>query len=163
LGGNEAAVIDATTNEYPHRQSIICCNYDPPILTFDSSDDWTAITGPRGQHFAIGIDSFDKNCEYCTKNNSPGDVFSALTFMMLASLEHHSVINANSSLIDTLFVNIKRSSFPKDERTPEFIHPNCFGKPSSSAVSSLNTLLCHFTLIIGVNTQWLLVLLHTTW
>ena len=71
---------EVTTKKYPPRQSIICCNYDPPILTFDSSD-WTAITGSRGQHFAIGRDSFDKNCEYYTKNNSPADVFGALTFM----------------------------------------------------------------------------------
>jgi len=137
LGGNEAAVVDATTNEYPHRESIICCNYNPPILTFDSSG-WTAIAGPRGQHFAIGRDSFDKNCEYYTKNNSPADVFGALTFMMSASLEHHSVTDANSSLIDTLLVNIKRSSFPKDKQTPDFIHPNCFGKP--------NKLFCRFVI-----------------
>jgi len=128
LGGNEAAIVDATTNEYPPRQSIICCNYNPPILTFDSSK-WTAITDPRGQHFAIGIESFDKNCEYYTENNSPADVFGALSFMMSASLEHHSVTDANSSLIDTLLVKIKRSSCPKDEQTPQCIHSNCFRKP----------------------------------
>ena len=39
--------------------------------------------------------------------------------MMSASLEHHSVADDNSSLVDTLLVKIKQSSFPKDHRTPE--------------------------------------------
>ena len=163
-GGNEAAIDAATTNKYLPRESIICCHYDPPVLTFDGSD-WTAITSPRGQHLAIEVDSFDKNTEYYTKNNSPANVFSALTFIMSATLEHHSVTDENSTLIDTLLVQIKRSSLPKDERTPDFIHTNCFDKPNnkSSAVSSLNTLLCLFTSIIGVNTLRLLVLLHSMW
>jgi hypothetical protein len=38
LGGNEAAVDDATTNKYQPWESIICCHYDPPVLTFDGSD-----------------------------------------------------------------------------------------------------------------------------
>jgi len=46
------------------------------------------------------------NTEYYTENNNPANVFSALTFMMSASLEHHSVTDTNSSLIDTLLVNI---------------------------------------------------------
>jgi hypothetical protein len=145
-GGNEATVNATTTNKYLPRESIICCHYDPPVLTFDGSD-WTAITGPRGQHFAIGVDSFDKNTEFYTKSNSPAGVFSALTFMMSASLEHNSVTDKNSTLIDKLLVQIKRSSFPKDERTPDFIHTN----------------LCLFTSIIGVNTLRLLVLLRTMW
>ena len=42
LGGDEAAVDDATTskepshtNEYSARESLICPYYDPPIVTFD--------------------------------------------------------------------------------------------------------------------------------
>jgi hypothetical protein len=53
LGGDEAAVDDATTtkepshtNEYSARESLICPYYDPPILTFDGSD-WKSIVGPR--------------------------------------------------------------------------------------------------------------------
>ncbi len=42
----------------------------------------------------------------------------------------------SSTLIDALLVKIKRSSFPKDDRSPEFIHANCFGKP--------NKLFCRF-------------------
>ena len=75
---------------------------------------------------------------YYTKNNSPADVFGALNFMMSASLEHHSVADDNSSLVDTLLVKIKQSSFPKDHRTPECIHANCFGKP--------NKLFCRFVI-----------------
>ena len=64
LGGDEAAVDDATTskepsphtNEYSARESLICPYYDPPIVTFDGSD-WNNIIGPRGQKFAIGADS----------------------------------------------------------------------------------------------------------
>ena len=84
LGGDEAAVDDATTtkdhsntNEYSARESLICPYYDPPILTFDGSD-WKSIVGPRGQKFAIGADSFNKDSEYYTKNNTPADVFGAL-------------------------------------------------------------------------------------
>ncbi len=53
-------------------------------------------------------------------------------------LEHHSVTDENSTLIDALLVQIKRSSFPRDERTPDLIHTNCFGKP--------NKLFCHFVI-----------------
>jgi hypothetical protein len=49
---------------------------------------------------------------------------------MSASLEHHSVADENSTLIDAFLVKIKQSSFPKDERTPECINANCFGKPN---------------------------------
>ena len=73
LGGDEAAVDDATTskepshtNEYSARESLICPYYDPPIVTFDGSD-WTNIIGPRGQKFAIGADSFNKDSKYYTK------------------------------------------------------------------------------------------------
>ncbi len=125
---NEAAIDATTTKQYLPQESIMCCNYDPPALIFDGSDR-TAIKSPRGQHFAIGVESFDKYLEYYTKSNSPANVFSALNFMMSASLEHHSVSDENSTLIDTLLVKMKRSSFPKDERTLEFIHANCFGKP----------------------------------
>ena len=144
FGGDEAAVDDATTtkepshtNEYSARESLICPFYDPPILTFDGSD-WKSIIGPRGQKFAIGVDSFNKDSEYYTKNNTPTDVFGALMFMMSASLEHHSVSDENSSLIDEQLVSIKRSSFPKDNRTPDFIHTNCFGKP--------NKIFCRFVI-----------------
>jgi hypothetical protein len=58
--------------------------------------------------------------------------------MMSALLEHHSVADENSTLVDTLLVKIKQSSFPKDDRTPECIHANCFGKP--------NTLFCRFVI-----------------
>ncbi len=58
-GKNEAAINATTTKKYLPRESIICCNYDPLVLIFDGSD-WTAIKGPRGQHFAIGVESFDK-------------------------------------------------------------------------------------------------------
>jgi hypothetical protein len=136
-GKNEVAVDAATTKKYLPRESIICCNYDPPVLIFDGSD-WTAIKGPPGQHFAIGVDSFDKYSKYYTKSNSPADVFGALNFMMSASLEHNSVTDKNSPLIDALLVKIMRSSFPKDKRTPEFIHTNCFGKP--------NKLFCRFAI-----------------
>jgi hypothetical protein len=130
LGGkNEAAINAATTKQYLPRESIICCNYNPPILIFDGSD-WTAIKGPRGQHFAIGVESFDKYSKYYTKSNKPANVFGALNFMMSASLENHSVADENSTLIDALFVKINQSSFPKDKRTPKFIHANCFGKPN---------------------------------
>ncbi len=125
---NEAAVDAATTKKYLPQESTICCNYDPPVLIFDGGD-WTAIKGPCGQHFAIDVDSFDKYSKYYTKSNSPADVFGALNFMMSASPEHHSVTDKNSTLIDAVLVKIKRSSFPKDKRTPEFIHTNCFGKP----------------------------------
>ncbi len=115
----------------------MCCNYDPSALIFDGSD-WTAIKGPRGQHFAIGVESFDKYSKYYTMSNSPADVFGALNFIMSASLEHYSVTDENSNLIGALVVKIKRSSFPKDERTPEFIHTNCFSK--------LNKLFCRFVI-----------------
>ena len=36
----------ATTKKHPPRESLICCRYDPPILTFDSSD-WRGISDPR--------------------------------------------------------------------------------------------------------------------
>ena len=80
------------------------------------------ILDPCGRHFAIGVNSFNKNTKYYTKNNSPADVFGALTFMMSATLEHHSVKDENSGLIDALLVQIKQSSYPKDNRTPESIH-----------------------------------------
>jgi hypothetical protein len=136
-GKNEGAVNAATAKQYLPRESIICCNYNPPVLIFDGSD-WTAIKSPRGRHFAIGVESFIKYAEYYTKNNSPADVFDALNFMMSALLEHHSVADENSTLIDTLLVKIERSSFPKDQRTPECIHANCFGKP--------NKLFCRFVI-----------------
>ena len=128
--GDESAE-QGTTEKHPDRDSIICCHYDPPILTFDSSD-WRVITDARGRHFAIGVDSFNKDTAYYTDNNSPADVFGALTFMMSATLEHHSVSDQNSGLIDTLLVKIKQSSYPKDNRTPDSIHNNCFGKPNKS-------------------------------
>ena len=144
LGGDEAAVDDATTskepshtNEYSARESLICPYYDPPIVTFDGSD-WNNIIGPRGQKFAIGADSFNKDSKYYTKENTPTDVFGALMFMMSASLEHHSVSDEHSSLIDEQLVSIKRSSYPKDNRTPKFIHTNCFGKP--------NKIFCRFVI-----------------
>jgi hypothetical protein len=84
------------------------------------------------------VESFNKYAPYYTENNSPADVFGALNFMMSASLEHHSVADDNSSLVDTLLVKIKQSSFPKDHRTPECIHANCFGKP--------NKLFCRFVI-----------------
>jgi hypothetical protein len=59
-------------------------------------------------------------------------------FMMSASLEHHSVSDEHSSLIDEQLVSIKRSSYPKDNRTPKFIHTNCFGKP--------NKIFCRFVI-----------------
>ncbi len=80
-GKNEAAIDAATTKQILPRESIICCNYDPPVLIFDGSG-WTAIKSPRVQHFAIGVESFDKYSEYYTKSNSPADVFGALNFMM---------------------------------------------------------------------------------
>jgi hypothetical protein len=47
-GGKNEAVIDAaTTKQYLPRESIICCNYNSPVLIFDGSD-WTAIKSPRG-------------------------------------------------------------------------------------------------------------------
>ena len=144
LGGDVAAVDDATTtkepshtNEYSARESLICAYYDPPILTFDSCD-WKSYVGPGGRKFAIGVDFFNKDSEYYTKNNTPTDVFGALKFMMSASLEHHSVSDEHSSLIDEQLVSIKRSSFPKDNRTPDFIHTNCFGKP--------NKIFCRFVI-----------------
>ena len=144
LGGDEAAVDDASTskepshtNEYSARESLICPYYDPPIVTFDGSD-WKNIIGPRGQKFAIGADSFNKDSKYYTKENTPTDVFGALMFMMSASLEHHSVSDEHSSLIDEQLVSIKRSSFPKDDRTPKLIHTNCFGKP--------NKIFCRFVI-----------------
>ena len=145
LGGDEAAVDDATTskepsphtNEYSARESLICPYYDPPIVTFDGSD-WNNIIGPRGQKFAIGAASFNKDSKYHTKENTPTDVFGALMFMMSASLEHHSVSDEHSSLIDEQLVSIKRSSYPKDNRTPKFIHTNCFGKP--------NKIFCRFVI-----------------
>ena len=104
LGGKNEVAIDAVTaKQYLPQESIICCNYDPPVLIFDGSD-WTAIKCPRGQHFAIGVESFNKYAKYYTKNNSPADVFGALNFMMSASLEHHSVADENNTLVDTLLV-----------------------------------------------------------
>ena len=136
LEGDESADaknrVQDTTKKHAARDSIICCHYDPPILTFDSSSDWREITTPRGRHFAVGVDSFNKDTAYYTDNNSPADVFGALTFMMSATLEHHSVSDQNSGLIDTLLVKIKQSSYPKDNRTPDSIHTNCFGKPNKS-------------------------------
>jgi hypothetical protein len=120
-GKNDGAIDTTTAQQYLPRESIICCNYDPPVLLFDGSD-WSAIKSPRGRHFAIGVESFNKYAPYYTKNNSPADVFGALNFMMSALLEHHSVADDNSSLVDTLLVKIKQSSFPKDNRTPECIH-----------------------------------------
>lgn len=128
INAEEAAVDEVTVNFYSRRDSLICCNYHPPVVAFDGRD-WPAIKSPSGKFFAIGVDSFDKMADYYTKNNTPADVFGALTFMMSASLEHHSVADNNSSLIDALLVKIKRSSFPKDNRTPDFIHSNSFSKP----------------------------------
>jgi len=128
---------DAPTKKDPPRESLICYRYDPPILTFDSSD-WRGIQDSSGRHFAIGVNSFNKNTEYYTKNNSPADVFGALTFMMSATLEHHSVDDEKSGLIDALLVQIKQSSYPKDSRTPESIHTNCFGK--------VNKIFCRFVI-----------------
>ena len=136
-GKNDGAVNTTTANSNLPRESIICCNYDPPVLIFDGSD-WSAIKYPRGRHFAIGVESFNKYAPYYTKNNSPADVFGALNFMMSASLEHHNVADENSTLVDTLLVKIKQSSFPQDDRTPECIHANCFGKP--------NKLFCRFVI-----------------
>ncbi len=45
-GKNDGAVDAATAKHYLPRESIICCNYDPPVLIFDGSD-WTAIKCPR--------------------------------------------------------------------------------------------------------------------
>ena len=101
--------------------------------------DCKRITGTRGgQHFAIGKEMFDKGLGYCTKSNSPTDVFGALTFMMSAALEHHNVDDKNSILIDTILVRIKKSSDPKNEHTPATIHTNCFGKP--------NKIFCRFVI-----------------
>ena len=87
LGGDEAAVDDATTskepshtNEYSARESLICPYYDPPIVTFDGSD-WNNIIGPRGQKFAIGAASFNKDSKYYTKENTPTHI----SFCVLAS------------------------------------------------------------------------------
>ena len=99
---------------------------------------WKNIIGPHSQKFAIGADSFNKDSKYYTKENTPTDVFGALMFMMSASLEHPSVSDEHSSLIDEQLVSIMRSSYPKDNRTPKLIHTNCFGKP--------NKIFCRFVI-----------------
>ncbi len=76
---------------------------------------------------AIGIDSFNKDTEYYTKNNTPADVFGALKFMMSSNLEHFSVPDKDSTLNDTLLRKIKASSCPS-KKTPPDIHYNSFGK-----------------------------------
>ena len=75
----------------------------------------------------IGIDSFNKNTPYYTKNNTPADVFGALTFMMSSTLEHFTVPDKDSTLNDTLMVQIKASSEPS-KKTPNSLHSNSFGK-----------------------------------
>jgi hypothetical protein len=76
---------------------------------------------------ALGIDSFNKDTPYYTKNNRPADVFGALTFMMSSNLEHFSVPDKDSALNDTLLQKIKASSEPS-KKTPNGIHNNSFGK-----------------------------------
>ena len=111
------------------------------IVQFERTilSDYKHATGPRdGRHFAIGTAMFDKGLGYYTKSNSPTDVFGALTFMMSAALEHHSVEDQNSVLIDDVLVRIKKSSDPNNKYTPKTIHTNCFGKP--------NKIFCRFVI-----------------
>ena len=88
---------------------------------------WIQVANKFGRHLAIGIDSFNKNTPYYTKNNTPADVFGALTFMMSSTLEHFTVPDKDSTLNDTLMVQIKASSEPS-KKTPNSLHSNSFGK-----------------------------------
>ena len=54
-------------------------------------------------------------------------MFGALTFMMSSTLEHFTVPDKDSTLNDTLMVQIKASSEPS-KKTPNSLHSNSFGK-----------------------------------
>ncbi len=83
-GGDESAnedadvniLDDAPTKKDLSRESLICYHYDPPILTFDSSD-WRGIQDSCGRHFAIGVNSFNKNTEYYTRRTTAQLMFLA--------------------------------------------------------------------------------------